>query len=95
MSELKMREELLAAFEARQKRMAQGMIGAGDGDRVRGYLERHVNLSDFEAGWQASRETLVIELPCSFRQDYMSSNQVMDEDRVIEAIEAAGVKVKP
>lgn len=43
--------------------------------------------------WTASREVLVIELPCSFRQDYMSSNQVMDEDRVIEAIEAAGVKV--
>lgn len=44
--------------------------------------------------WKSSRQSLVIELPCSFRQDYMSSNQVIDEDRVIEAIEAAGVKVK-
>ena len=49
----------------------------------------------FGIAWAESREALVIELPCSFRQDYMSSFQVMDEDRVIEAIEAAGVKVKP
>ncbi len=84
-----MREKLLAAFEAHQKRMAQGMIGAGDGDRVRGYLERHVNLSDFEAGWQASREALVIQVP---------DLRLCCEDfgvEFIKNIEAAGVKVKP
>ncbi|MDP5165558.1 MULTISPECIES: hypothetical protein [Pseudomonas syringae group] len=57
MSNEKMRGELLAAFEAHKSRIATAMIGGGEGTRVRQVLER-VSLSDFEAGWQASREAL-------------------------------------
>ncbi|WP_163000010.1 DNA translocase FtsK [Pseudomonas viridiflava] len=57
MSNDKKRGELLAAFEAHKSRIATAIIGGGEGARVRQVLER-VSLSDFEAGWQASREAL-------------------------------------
>ncbi|WP_164706467.1 hypothetical protein [Pseudomonas syringae] len=90
MSNDKKRGELLAAFEAHKSRIATAMIGGGEGARVRQVLER-VSLSDFEAGWQASREALVIELPSSWYQD---RQRLMDADDVEKAIQATGVKMK-
>lgn len=89
MSNDKMRGELLAAFEAHKGRIATAMIGGGEGGRVRQILER-VSLSDFEAGWQASREALVIDLP--ERLDYTGCSTAIEECR--KAINAAGVKVR-
>ena len=45
--------------------------------------------------WQASRAAIEVELPGSFWQDYVNKNEVMDADRVIEAIESIGLKVAP
>lgn len=42
--------------------------------------------------WQASREALVIELPCSWHEE---RQHLMDADDVLESINAAGLKVKP
>jgi hypothetical protein len=91
MSNDKMRGELLAAFEAHKSRMATAMIGGGEGARVRQVLER-VSLSDFEAGWQASREALVIDLPEHYQYDNPSDALHAIKD-CREAIEFAGVKV--
>ncbi|MCK9706200.1 hypothetical protein [Pseudomonas syringae] len=54
-------------------------------------LER-VSLYDFEAGWQASREGLVIELPEHYQYDNPGEAFHAIKD-CREAIEAAGVKV--
>ncbi|MCK9728567.1 hypothetical protein [Pseudomonas syringae] len=91
MSNDKMRGELLAAFEAHKSRIAAAMIGGGEGARVRQVLER-VSLSDFESGWQASREGLVIELPEHYQYDNPGEAFHPIKD-CREAIEAAGVKV--
>ncbi|WP_116892031.1 hypothetical protein [Pseudomonas syringae] len=91
MSNDKMRDELLAAFEAHKSRIAAAMIGGGEGARVRQVLER-VSLYDFVAGWQASREALVIELPEHYQYDNPGEAfHVIKDCR--EAIEASGVKV--
>lgn len=45
-------------------------------------------------GWQASRAAIEIELPGSFRESYLSSNMVIDEQETIELIESQGLKVK-
>ncbi|MCH5518994.1 hypothetical protein CBI55_03560 [Pseudomonas syringae] len=91
MSNDKMRGELLAAFEAHKSRIAAAMIGGGEGARVRQVLER-VSLSDFEAGWQASREALVIKLPDHYGYDDPGEAFHAIKD-CREAIESAGVKV--
>ncbi|MEX5536019.1 hypothetical protein ABFV54_12920 [Pseudomonas syringae] len=91
MSNDKKRGELLAAFEAHKSRIAKAMIGGGERARVRQVLER-VSLSDFEAGWQASREALVIELPEHYQYDNPGEAFHAIKD-CREAIEAAGVKV--
>ena len=44
--------------------------------------------------WQASRAAVEIELPGSFRESYLSSNMVIDEQETIELIESQGLKVK-
>ncbi|QCQ57349.1 hypothetical protein KGB50_gp66 [Shigella phage DS8] len=44
--------------------------------------------------WQASRAAIEIELPGSFRESYLSSNMVTDEQETIELIESQGLKVK-
>lgn len=49
--------------------------------------------ADYWEGWQASRESLVIELPDYFDPNG-SGDRALWEDLVIEAIEAAGLKVK-
>lgn len=91
MSNDKVRCELLAAFEAHKVRIAKAMIGGGEGARVRQILER-VSLSDFEAGWQASREALVIDLPDQYKYaDPGEAVHVVSDCR--SAIEAAGLKV--
>ncbi|AAY37847.1 hypothetical protein [Pseudomonas syringae] len=91
MSNDKNRGELLAAFEAHKSRIATAMIGGGEGARVRQVLER-VSLSDFEAGWQASREALVIKLPDHYGYDDPGEAFHAIKD-CREAIESAGVKV--
>lgn len=91
MSNDKMRGDLLAAFEAHKSRIAAAMIGGGEGARVRQVLER-VSLSDFEAGWQASREALVIKLPDHYGYDDPGEAFHAIKD-CREAIESAGVKV--
>lgn len=91
MSNDKMRDELLAAFEAHKSRIAAAMIGGGEGARVRQVLER-VSLSDFEAGWQASREALVIDLPEHYQYDNPGEAFHAIKD-CREAIQSAGVKV--
>ncbi|WP_122588197.1 hypothetical protein [Pseudomonas viridiflava] len=90
MSNDKKRGELLAAFEAHKSRIATAIIGGGEGARVRQVLER-VSLSDFEAGWQASREALVIDLPDAWHQD---RQRLMDADEVSKAIQAAGLRIQ-
>ncbi|MFW3166217.1 hypothetical protein WBQ28_17180 [Pseudomonas syringae pv. syringae] len=91
MSNDKMRGDLLAAFEAHKTRIAAAMIGGGEAPRVRQVLER-VSLSDFEAGWQASREALVIDLPEHYQYDNPGEAFHAIKD-CREAIESAGVKV--
>lgn len=81
----KMREE----FEAYKSRVAAQMIGGGEGKRVRQILER-MSFSDFEAGWKASRESLVIYLP---RSETGIGRAYIDNCR--KSIEAQGLKVKP
>lgn len=44
--------------------------------------------------WQASRAAIEIELPGSFRESYLSSNMVIDEQETIELIKSQGLKVK-
>lgn len=44
--------------------------------------------------WQSSRAAIDIELPGSFRESYLSSNMVIDEQETIELIESQGLKVK-
>ncbi|MEE4341449.1 hypothetical protein V2J66_07470 [Pseudomonas alliivorans] len=93
MSNDKMSGELLAAFEAHKVRIAKAMIGGGEGARVRQILER-VRLSDFEAGWRASREALVIELPDEHKYaDPGEAFHVISDCRA--AIEVAGVRIQP
>lgn len=91
MSNDKMRGELLAAFEAHKAQIAKAMIGGGEGARVRQVLER-VSLSDFDAGWQASREALVIDLPEHYQYDNPGEAFHAIKD-CREAIQSAGVKV--
>lgn len=45
--------------------------------------------------WQASRAALVVELPEQSPETPFSRHMVMDSSSVIEAIESAGVRVKP
>jgi len=47
-----------------------------------------VTVSEMWSAWQASRAALVVELPTP-------AHWSLDRDMVIDAIEAAGVKVKP
>lgn len=92
------RGQMLEAFEAHKAKIAQSLIDGGEGKRVRDYFERHVRLSDFEAGWEASRANLVVELP----QPHPMSNTAGDVAKGIReatrmfksAIEAQGLKVK-
>ena len=86
----KMRGELLAAFEAYKSRVAKAMIGGGEGARVRQILER-LSFAHFEAGWIASREAVVVELPTSV--DYTGCGEAIKECRA--AIMAQGLKVAP
>jgi hypothetical protein len=44
--------------------------------------------------WQAARESLVVELPDNFSPDNCG-DWAMWQDQVVEAIEAAGVRIKP
>lgn len=46
-------------------------------------------------GWQASRESLVIELPTIRAEDYCPLSNVSYREECRETIEAAGLKVKP
>lgn len=92
-----MSEKMREAFEAYKSRVAAQMIGGGEGRRVRQILER-LSFSDFEAGWNASRAALVVELPPLVDAKpyacYESGRNDM-RGEVREAIEAAGVKVAP
>lgn len=57
---------------------------------------KHMNLA--WAAWQASRESLVIELPETigvYAHPESDREWVLDPDDVRAAIEAAGLKVKP
>ena len=47
------------------------------------------------ATWKASRAALVVELPKSHPRHRDSCIDVMDAELVVEAIEDAGVRVKP
>lgn len=57
-----MTSNIYEEFEKYKSRVASAMIGGGEGKRVKQVLER-ISFSDFEAGWKASRSSLVIELP--------------------------------
>lgn len=46
------------------------------------------------SAWQASLAALVVELPEQSPETPFSKHMVMDSSSVIEAIEAAGVRVK-
>lgn len=54
--------DLLVAFEAYKHTVARAMIDGGEGARVRQVLER-LRFEDYEAGWHASRASLIVELP--------------------------------
>lgn len=56
------------------------------------YNETHVQAAWW--GWQASRAALAVELPEQSPETPFSKHMVMDSSSVIEAIEAAGVRVK-
>ncbi len=88
--------DLLEAFEQYKDRVARAMISGGEGARVRQIVER-LSFSDFEAGWQASRACLCVELP--HIGDYIDTyTQGENRDAYLadlrEAIESTGVKVK-
>ncbi len=92
------RVQMLEAFEAHKAKIAKSLIDGGDGKRVRDYLERHVRLADFEAGWHASREAVVIQLPekCEYADpdsDYAKGHRQGKRD-VVDCIEGADLKVR-
>lgn len=67
----------------------------GDGDY------RQAWVSSAWEGWQASREAVVVELPSAFWPGYIEEvdGEIINDDlftktQAVEAIEAAGVKVK-
>lgn len=98
MSNDKIQSLLIVAFEDHIHQIAKTMIGGGEGARVRQVLER-VSFSDFEAGWQAFRGALVIELPREVDREYYNDesmangyNDGVEDCR--EIIEALGIKVK-
>jgi hypothetical protein len=82
----KMREE----FEAWVKREwpAQSLSQFNDGE-YQGFTVQHCWLA-----WQASRESLVIELPQGGYFAGYDNEHMMESRDVREAIEAAGLKVK-
>jgi hypothetical protein len=87
----KMREE----FEAWHRSVVEGdppheKYNSGD------YRNQHVQR--YWLGWQASRASLVIELPETigvYAHPESDREWVLDPDDVRAAIEAAGLKVKP
>lgn len=96
----KMREEFEAAY-------VEGLVErCGEGFRSTAVYSlteknpdgRYKNYTDFVAwwAWQASRESLVIELPESW-ETYCGTTEehVMYADEVKDAIKSAGLKVKP
>lgn len=98
------RGQMLEAFEAHKAKIAKSLIDGGEGKRVRDYLERHVRLSDFEAGWEASNAKpvatgLVVNMPkqspyANTVGDYANGYRQASRDWQ-DAVEAAGVKVAP
>ena len=86
----------LVAFEAYKQHIARIMIDGGEGKRVRQILER-LRFDDFEAGWDAALDSIEIELPSCFEVygEYSAETARMATDCCAEAIEAAGLKVKP
>lgn len=67
------RGQMLEAFEAHKAKIARSLIDGGEGKRVRDYLERHVRLSDFEAGWEASGAVQAVDRPAIWSGEGMPS----------------------
>lgn len=92
MSNDKMREEFEAWYLSEVFGGAEGCRHYLRREPCGGYL--HASPQDFWKGWQASRAALVIELPAYFEYDHpCEAVGVLKGCR--EAIEAAGLKVKP
>lgn len=87
----KMREEFEAWIKSRNATASLAICTHEEGFRfsVGEYKNEIVHISWI--AWQASRESLVIELPESYMDGICES---MEADDVRKAIEAAGLKVK-
>lgn len=96
MSDEKMRAEFEA--EITKDRMDAGYdepnLGMHEWEGAQCYVETHIQAAWW--GWQASRATLVVELPKQYDIGGLACDA---HDRAVawcsDAIEAAGVKVKP
>lgn len=88
MSIEKMREE----FEKHRKSVAAHLIQGDDWEGAYRLADKLVSLASFSAGWRASRESLVIDLP-HFEGKDRPGSIVCALEACREAIEAAGVKV--
>lgn len=103
----KMREEFELSYAAHIQEKLGGPIPKGvlDEYMVRGSDGEYRSYQAQGAwwGWQASRESLVIELPERLNEGWQDGDPMgthpdgdwMRSDEVIQAIEAAGLKVAP
>ena len=86
--------EIIEAFEAYSLAAAKILSDNGEGHRVRDYLKNHVSISDFAAGWNASRAALVVELPKTDLTGAIGIAHKAITKRCAEAITKTGVRVK-
>lgn len=83
-----MTDKMREAYKMRRAKLAGLLIQGEDWPGAYRRAEEILSWSCFEAGWQASREALVIDLPKVIGSLMYSSD-------VYEAVEAAGLRVKP
>lgn len=86
-------DNIKEAFNSYKDQIALSLISGGEGKRVRGFLERHVNFKDFEAGWVAALGSLKIVLPSEVT-NVTNKDFEQGRDSVVNIIESIGIKVK-
>jgi len=92
-----MTDKMREAYKMHRAKLAGQLIQGEDWAGAYRRAEELLSWSCFEAGWKASREALVIELPQSLMPvevDHHSELPLMHAGAVFAAIEAAGLKVK-
>lgn len=90
-----MTSNIYEEFEKYKNRVASAVIGDG-GKRVREILDC-ISFSDFEAGWKASRSSIIIKLPsCLDMKPYACYENGWNDmyDEVKDILQSLQIKVE-